>query len=59
MYDKHDQGVQGSPRKLKNLPVCTVVAKGQKDYLVREAKFRQKKHSASYGSIYWRTEKED
>ena len=43
MYDKHDQGVQGSPGKLRNLPVCTVVAKGQKDCPICEAKFGQKK----------------
>ena len=59
MYDKHDQGVQGSPGKLRNLPVCVVVAKGQKDCPVRRTNFGQKKRFASYGSIHWRAKKED
>ena len=59
MYDKHDQGVQGSPEKFRNLLICTIVAKGQKDCPVRDAKFGQKKHPPCYGSIYWRAEKED
>ena len=53
MYDKHDQEVQGSPVKLRNLPVCTVVAKGQKDCPVRKAKHGQKKCSTGYGNVYW------
>ena len=52
MYDKHDQGVQSSPGKLRNFLVCIVVAKGQKIYPIHEAKFRKKKRPASYGSIY-------
>ena len=52
VYDKHDQGVQSSLEKFRNLPVCTVVAKGQKYCPVCEAKFGQKKRLISYGSIY-------
>ena len=29
LHDEHDLGIQGSPGELRNLPVCTVVAKGQ------------------------------
>ena len=42
MYDEHDQGVQGSLGKLRNLPICTIVAKSQKDCPVRKTKFGQK-----------------
>ena len=36
MYNEHDQGVQGSPGKLRNLLVCAVVANGQKDCPIRK-----------------------
>ena len=52
MYDKYDQGVQASLGKLRDLPVCAVVAKRQEDGLVGEAKFRQKKRFTSYGNIH-------
>ena len=52
MYDKHDQGVQSRLGKLRNLLVYTVVAKGQEDYPVNEANFRQKKRSTGYGNIH-------
>ena len=53
MYDKHDQGVQDSLRKLRNLPVYIVVAKGQKDCPVHKAKHGQEKCFVGYGSVYW------
>ena len=39
MYDEYDQRLQSLPRKLGNLPICIVVAKGQEDYPISEAKF--------------------
>jgi len=38
MYDKHDQGVQGSLGKLRNLLVCVVITKGQEDCPVHKTK---------------------
>ena len=53
MYDKHDQGIQGSLEKLRNLSICIVVAKSQKNSPVGETKFRQEERSASHGNIHW------
>ena len=52
MYDEYDQGVQSRLGKLRNLPICAVVAKGQKDCPVSKAKFRKKKRFIGYGNIH-------
>ena len=39
--------------KNRDLPVCIIVTKGQKDCPVCKTKHGQKKCSAGYGSIYW------
>ena len=36
-----------------DLPVCTVVTKGQKDCPICKTERGQKKCSAGYGSVYW------
>ena len=53
VHDKHDQGVRGYPGKIRDLPDCTIVTKGQKDCLIYKTECGQKKCSASYDSIYW------
>ena len=52
MYEKYDQGVQGSLGKFRNLLVCTIIVKSQEDGPIGEAKFLQKKRSTGYGSIH-------
>ena len=59
VHDEHDQGIQGSPRELRNLLVCTVVAKSQKNYPIHEAKHGQKKCSTGHDSVYWWAEEKD
>ena len=59
VHDEHDQGVQGSPGELRNLLVCTIFGKSQKNCPAREAKHGQKKCSAGHGSDYWWAEEKD
>ena len=43
----------------RNFLVCTAVVESQEDSPVRKTKLRQKKRPIGYGSVHWRTEKEN
>ena len=50
--DKRKNRKQRKKGKNRDLPVCIIVTKSQKDYSVCKTKHGQKKCSAGYGSIY-------